>query len=67
MREALSDVESRLSMNNGFPQPGGFPNLFDNVNCFAKLQADPRTRQYLNDPGYVQIIKNLQSNPKNLQ
>ncbi|XP_065207806.1 stress-induced-phosphoprotein 1 [Planococcus citri] len=67
MRDALADAESRLSMNNGFPQPGGIPNLFDNVNCFAKLQADPRTRQFLNDPGYVQIIKNLQSNPKNLQ
>lgn len=67
MKDALLDVESRLSMNNGFPQSGGLNNLFDNVNCFAKLQADPRTRQYLNDPGYVQIIKNLQSNPKNLQ
>lgn len=67
MQESLSDVKAQLSMNNGYPGGGGFPNLFDNVNCFAKLQADPRTRQFLNDPGYVQIIKNLQSNPKNLQ
>lgn len=66
MQDSLSDVKAQLSMNNG-PSAGGFPNLFDSVNCFAKLQADPRTRQFLNDPGYVQIIKSLQSNPKNLQ
>lgn len=66
MRDSLADVKAQISTENGFPG-GPIPNLFNNVNLFAKLQADPRTRQFLNDPTYVQRIKNLQSNPKNLE
>lgn len=66
MKESLEEVKYQLLFNNS-PSGTGFNNLFKNPNIFAKLQADPRTRAFLNDPDYVQIIKNLQNNPQSLQ
>lgn len=62
LKDALSDMQSTRS-NNG---PSSFSNPFG-TDVFARLQADPQTREYLKDPTYVQLVKELQSNPKNLE
>lgn len=67
MKESLQDVRDRILAGSGFPGTTGIPNLFGNPDTFTKLQADPRTRPFLNDPEYVRIISNLQKNPKSLQ
>lgn len=64
MKEALEDAKERLA---GPSAPGGIPNLFQGPDTFVKLQNDPRTRAFMNDPSFVQIINNIQKNPKSLQ
>jgi stress-induced-phosphoprotein 1 len=65
MKESLEDVKDRLS--GGPSMAGGIPNLFSSPETLIKLRMDPRTRAYMNDPSFVQIIQNVQKNPKNLQ
>lgn len=64
MRESLDDVKDRLT---GGPSPsGGLPNLFQGPEVYIKLQSDPRTRAFMNDPSFLQILQNLQTNPKSI-
>ncbi len=67
MKESLEDVRKQLFPGTGYPGAPGFGNLFNSPNLFAKLQADPRTKPFLSDPAYMQILKNLQNNPKSIQ
>ncbi|XP_026684850.1 stress-induced-phosphoprotein 1-like [Diaphorina citri] len=46
-------------MNRGDP----FANLFSDPNIFVQLQLDPRTKPFLSDPSYVQMIKEIQKDP----
>jgi len=41
-------------------------NPFVTPDLFDKLRSDPRTRAYLDDPDYVKLVQDLQSNPNSL-
>lgn len=66
MKESLEDVRKQAA-SDGFGPGAGFNNLFGHPNLFAKLQTDPRTKPFLNDPSFVQILNNLQKNPDSIK
>jgi len=41
-------------------------NPFLTPDLFDKLRSDPHTRAYLDDPDYVKLVQDLQSNPNSL-
>lgn len=47
-------------MNSGFPNPFMAPDVMD------KLRNDHRTKDFFNDPSYIKLIADLQSNPSNM-
>ncbi|KAK7582486.1 hypothetical protein V9T40_013931 [Parthenolecanium corni] len=66
MKESLEGVRKQVA-SDSFGPGAGFNNLFNHPNLFAKLQTDPRTKPYLNDPSFVQILNNLQKNPDSIK
>lgn len=46
--------------------PKGFPNPFNSPDVMVKLRNDPRTKPYLDDPTYLNLLNELQNNPKAL-
>lgn len=58
LAEGLKEVKVKSS-----PFPGVDANLFKSPDVFVKLRNDPRTRSYLDDPSYVQMITKLQTDP----
>ena len=42
-------------------------NPFDGPNIEAKLAADPSTRQFMSDPGFLKILSDIKSNPEALK
>lgn len=58
IKSSLEEVKSqKLSAGN---------NPFNSPDLFVKLRNDPKTRAYLDDPEYMQIIRELQRNPNAL-
>lgn len=43
--------------------PGLSSDLFRTPDLFVKLQNDPRTRAFLQDPEYVKLVTKLQTDP----
>lgn len=64
MKESLADVKDRLA-DSSFT--GGLPNMFSSPDVLIKLRNDPRTRAFMNDPTYVQMIEKIQKDRKCLQ
>nr|CAD7454303.1 unnamed protein product [Timema tahoe] len=60
LKEGLEEVKSQLFDNQGMSNPFKTPDLF------SKLATDPRTRSFLDDPEYVKLIQELQTNPNSL-
>ncbi|KAJ9600999.1 hypothetical protein L9F63_000837 [Diploptera punctata] len=60
LREGLQGVKAQQFGNKGMANPFMTPDLF------VKLRTDPRTRAYLDDPEYVKLIQDLQTNPQSL-
>ncbi|KAK7571134.1 hypothetical protein V9T40_014738 [Parthenolecanium corni] len=58
---------TNVQMKDSFGPGAGFNNLFNHPNLFAKLPTDPRTKPYLNDPSFVQILNNLRKNPDSIK
>lgn len=42
----------------------GFPNPFNSPDLFIKLRFDPRTKALLDDPEYLSLLQQLQTNPQ---
>lgn len=59
LKEGLSDVQKSMKQR-------GFPNPFASADIFNKLRNDPRTKQYLEDPEFLKMLSELQSNPASL-
>ncbi|CAL1292911.1 unnamed protein product [Larinioides sclopetarius] len=59
LKEGIKEVKAQASeMANA-----GFPNPFKGPEVVEKLRNDPRTRDFFNDPSYIKLITDLQSNP----
>uniref|UniRef100_A0A8D8SRS7 Stress-induced-phosphoprotein 1 n=3 Tax=Cacopsylla melanoneura TaxID=428564 RepID=A0A8D8SRS7_9HEMI len=63
IKEGLKEVRNQ-EMSEG--DPFSRMNPFADPNIFAQLQFDPRTKGFLNDPTYVQMIKDIQKDPKSM-
>jgi stress-induced-phosphoprotein 1 len=60
LKVALKGVRAQKIGNKGMANPFAVPDLF------VKLRSDPRTRAYLDDPDYIKLVQDLQSNPSNV-
>lgn len=60
LKEALQGVRAQKIGNKGMANPFSIPDLF------VRLRSDPRTRAYLDDPDYIKLVQDLQSNPNSL-
>lgn len=60
LKDGLMEVKAQLRKDGGFSNPFCAPDIY------TKLRADPRTREYLNDPSYLQLLQQIQNNPKDL-
>eukprot|EP01135_Chromosphaera_perkinsii_P012040 Nk52_evm3s2578 gene=Nk52_evmTU3s2578 len=62
--KGLSDADNHL-------QEGSAKNLLNNLfsgdDVWGKLAANPKTAGYLQQPDFVEIIRDIQKNPQNLQ
>lgn len=67
MKNSLQDIRDRVLSESTFPETSNMSNLFCSPDLFVNLQANPRTRAFLNDPDYIQMINNIQRNPRSLQ
>ncbi|CAN1333297.1 Hsp70-Hsp90 organizing protein 2 [Linum perenne] len=71
LKSGLADAESRVSSSRSraAPPPQGpnpFSDAFSGPEMWAKLTADPSTRVFLQQPDFVKMMKEIQSNPSNL-
>ncbi|OQV11929.1 Stress-induced-phosphoprotein 1 [Hypsibius exemplaris] len=78
LKDGLAEVRAAAANTGGgrgggaFPSGpgggagGGFPNPFAGPGLMEKLQNDPRTREFANQPDFQNIIRNLQANPSSL-
>lgn len=69
LKSGLSDAENAVRTRPGFnpTRPGSSP--FGEAfgpEMWAKLTADPSTRAYMQQPDFVNMMKELQKNPNNL-
>ncbi|XP_018014215.1 stress-induced-phosphoprotein 1 [Hyalella azteca] len=64
LKSGLSECKAKASrsFSGGFGgMPGGLNLGFDNPNLIAKLATNPRTREFLSDPSYIQMINDLKN------
>jgi stress-induced-phosphoprotein 1 len=61
LNEGLTEVRSQKSQ-----KARSFSNPFSGPDVIMKLRADPRTKAYLEDPEYLALLAQLQSNPQSL-
>ncbi|XP_011300821.1 stress-induced-phosphoprotein 1 [Fopius arisanus] len=60
IKESLSEVKSQeASMSRSNP--------FNSIGLYEKLRNDPRTKDYLDDPEYMRILKELQTDQRSLR
>ncbi|VEN60495.1 unnamed protein product [Callosobruchus maculatus] len=59
LRDGLAEVRAQKAARN---RP--FSNPFQSGDLLNKLRNDPRTRDWVNDPEYLALVAELQSNPQ---
>ncbi|GIY39792.1 hypothetical protein CDAR_3251 [Caerostris darwini] len=62
IKEGIKEVKAQASESSQF-NSGGFPNPFKGPEVVEKLRTDPRTKDFFNDPSYIQLLMDLQQNP----
>ncbi|KAH7442651.1 hypothetical protein KP509_03G097700 [Ceratopteris richardii] len=65
LKSGLSDVVASKSRTRAAP-PSPFGDIFSGPDLFVKLTQDPRTRPYLQQPDFVQMLNDVQKNPSHL-
>ncbi|KAL1490159.1 hypothetical protein ABEB36_012898 [Hypothenemus hampei] len=63
LQDGLAEVKSQKAAKS---RGGGFPNPFSGPDVLMRLRSDPRTAAYLNDPEFLALLAQLQSNPQSL-
>ncbi|KAI4461084.1 tpr repeat containing protein [Holotrichia oblita] len=60
LKDGLAEVRAQRTQSRGFTNPFTMP---DTMN---KLRSNPLTRAYLDDPEYIKLLQQLQSDPSSL-
>lgn len=60
---AVNDAINREASADGATPDMGMGELFDNPSVLAKLAQNPKTASYVNDPEFMQKLKDLSKNP----
>ncbi|KAK3714378.1 hypothetical protein QZH41_020623, partial [Actinostola sp. cb2023] len=60
LKKGLNEVRSQMGANT-------MANPFANPNLYAMLHANPKTREFLDQPDFVQMLEILRQNPHSLQ
>ena len=65
LKSGLSDAQAAKSKPRGFPGGGASPfgDIFSGPDLWVKLSQDPKTRAYLQQPDFMQMIQDVQKNP----
>lgn len=67
LKSGLADAESAQARTRGPKNPvSPFGDAFSGPEMWAKLTADASTRAYLQQPDFVNMMKDIQKNPNNL-
>eukprot|EP00216_Chloropicon_sp_CCMP2111_P002259 CAMPEP_0198243450 /NCGR_PEP_ID=MMETSP1446-20131203/27808_1 /TAXON_ID=1461542 ORGANISM="Unidentified sp, Strain CCMP2111" /NCGR_SAMPLE_ID=MMETSP1446 /ASSEMBLY_ACC=CAM_ASM_001112 /LENGTH=588 /DNA_ID=CAMNT_0043927267 /DNA_START=39 /DNA_END=1805 /DNA_ORIENTATION=+ len=64
MTDALKDVEKEQSKREGGVE--GMGSLFNSPDVWAKIANNPQTSSYLAQPDFVQMLRNVQNDPKSV-
>lgn len=59
LKEGLREVQAKMASQQG----AKIMNPFAAPDVMEKLQNSPKTREFFKDPSYVQLVKELQTNP----
>lgn len=65
LKSGLADSQSAASRHRAAP-PSPFGDAFSGPEMWTKLTADPMTRAYLQQPDFLNMMKEIQKNPNNL-
>ncbi|KAJ7514759.1 hypothetical protein O6H91_23G058200 [Diphasiastrum complanatum] len=66
LKSGLADAQAANSRPRSSPFSSGtspFGNIFQGPEVWAKIQTDPRTRAYLQQPDFVKMLQDVQRNP----
>ncbi|MCD7469914.1 Hsp70-Hsp90 organizing protein 2 [Datura stramonium] len=67
LKSGLADAQSAQARSRGPASPASpFGDAFSGPEMWAKLTADASTRAYLQQPDFVNMMKDIQKNPSNL-
>lgn len=63
LKQGLEEARVAQARRSQRPSPGS---PFADPSIFIKLQNDPRTSKWMNDPEYLALLRELQTNPSSL-
>ncbi|KAI5064201.1 hypothetical protein GOP47_0020871 [Adiantum capillus-veneris] len=69
LKSGLADVQAAKSRPRAMPMPGStspFGDIFSGPDLWVKVTQDPRTRPFLQQPDFVQMLNDVQKNPGHL-
>ncbi|RWW36943.1 hypothetical protein BHE74_00057995, partial [Ensete ventricosum] len=68
LKVGLTDARATAARSRAPPPQGASPfgKIFQGPELWAKLTADPSTREYLQQPDFVKMIQDIQRNPNNI-
>ncbi|OAY56658.1 hsp70-Hsp90 organizing protein 3 [Manihot esculenta] len=66
LKSGLADAQSAASRSRAVPPPSPFGDAFSGPEMWAKLTADPTTRMYLQQPDFLKMMQEIQTNPSSL-
>ncbi|MQL81309.1 hypothetical protein Taro_013769 [Colocasia esculenta] len=68
LKSGLADAQAAAARAHRGPPPASSPfgNIFQGPELWAKLTADPSTRNYLQQPDFVKMMQDVQRNPNSI-
>lgn len=65
LAQGLAEAKEAQARQNARPGPN-LGNPFADPSMFLKLKNDPRTKKWMDDPDYLALVRELQTNPNSL-